>query len=54
MTSPKVTLPKEEEGVDVNGVEWDGAEREEGAANSCCNLNCAPLRFMVATSMAQK
>ena len=34
MTSPKVTLPEEEEGVGVNGVERDGAEWEGGAAES--------------------
>ena len=31
MMSPKDTSP-EEEGRDANGVNWDGAEREEGAA----------------------
>ena len=33
MASPKDTSP-EEEGVDTYGVEQDGAEREEGVAES--------------------
>ena len=33
MMSPKDTLP-EEEGVDADGAEWDGAEREKGAVES--------------------
>ena len=33
MTSPKDTLPEEEE-VDVDGVDRDGAEQEDGAAES--------------------
>ena len=49
MTSPKVTLPEEEEGVDVNGVERDGAEWEGGAAESdYLNRNCASLCLTVA------
>ena len=36
MMSPKVTLPKEEGGADVDGVERDGAEWEGGAAKSDC------------------
>ena len=35
MMSPKDTSP-EEEGRDANGVNWDGAEREEGAAEFVC------------------
>ena len=35
MTSPKDTL-LEEERADVNGVDRDGAKREEGAAESVC------------------
>ena len=31
MTSLKDTSP-EEEGADADGVDWDGAKREEGAA----------------------
>ena len=48
MMSPKVTSPEEEGGVDV-----DGAEREEGAAESNCHdRNYTSLRFTVAASMA--
>ena len=36
MMSPKVTLPKEEEGADVDGTERDGAKWEGGAAKSDC------------------
>ena len=44
MMSPKVTSPKEEGGVDV-----DGAEQEEGAAESDCrDRSWASLRLMVA------
>ena len=35
MMSPKVISP-EEEGMDADGAEWDGAKREEGAAESDC------------------
>ena len=35
MTSPKDTSP-EEEGADAGGVDWDGVERQEGAAKSVC------------------
>ena len=34
MMSPKVTLPEEEGGADVNGAKRDGAEQEGGAAES--------------------
>ena len=45
--SPRVTLPEEEEGADV-----DGAEREGGATESdCLDQNCASLRLTVAQSM---
>ena len=38
MMSLKVTSPEEEGGVDVDGAERDGAEREERAAKSdYCN-----------------
>ena len=48
MTSPKDTS-LEEEGADANGVEWDGAEQEEGAAESNCrDRNWASLHLMVA------
>ena len=48
MTSLKDTSP-EEEGVDVDGAEWDGAKREEGAAKSdYCDRNWASLRLTVA------
>ena len=37
MTSPKDTsLEEEGADVDVDEAEWDGAEREEGAAKSDC------------------
>ena len=35
MTSPKDTS-LEEEGTDADGVNWDGAEQEEGAVESDC------------------
>ena len=48
MMSPSVTLPIEEEGVDV-----DGDERKGGAVESdCLDRNCTSLRFTVAVSMA--
>ena len=34
MMSPKVTLPEEEGGADVNGAKQDGAEQEGGAVES--------------------
>ena len=40
--SPSVTLPIEEEEVDVDGAEQDGAEREGGAAESDCLGETAP------------
>ena len=36
MMSPRVTLPDEEEGADVDGAKRDGAERVEGAIESNC------------------
>ena len=46
--SPKVTSP-EEEGTDADGVERDGAEWEEGAAESDYrDRNWASLRLTVA------
>ena len=48
MMSPKDTSP-EEEGANANGVDQDGAEREEGVAESIyCDRNWASLRLMVA------
>ena len=45
MTSPKDISP-EEEGADANGTKRDGAEWEEGAAESdCCDRNWASLRL---------
>ena len=35
MMSPKDTSPEEEE-ADADGVDQDGAEREEGVAESVC------------------
>ena len=50
--SPIDTLLVEEEGADVDQANRDGVERKGGAADSCCNLNCASLHFTVAASMA--
>ena len=36
MMSPKDTSPEEEE-ADVDGVDRDGAEREEGVVESVCH-----------------
>ena len=48
MLSPKVTLPEEEGGVDVDGAERDGAEWEEEAAESdCCDRSWASLHLTV-------
>ena len=48
MTSLKDTSPEEEE-ADADGVDRDGAEREEGATESiCCDRNWASLRLTVA------
>ena len=39
----------EKEGVDVDGAERNGVEREGGAAEfDYCDLNCASLGLMVA------
>ena len=47
--SPRDTSLEEEEGVDVDGAEWDGAEREEGAVESYCrDRNWVSLRLTVA------
>ena len=47
--SPKVTLPEEEGGADVDGAEQDGAEWEGGAAEfDCRDRSWASLRLMVA------
>ena len=49
MTSPRVTLPEEEEGVDVDGAEQDGVEREGGVAKSDYrDRNYASLHLTVA------
>ena len=45
MMSPIDTLLVEEEGADVDQANRDGVERKGGAADSCCNLNCASLCF---------
>ena len=48
MMSPKDTSP-EEEGAVADGVDQDGAEREEGAAKSISrNQNWASLHLTVA------
>ena len=52
MMSPRVTSLVEKEGANVDGADWDGAEREGGAADpDYLNLNCASLRLTVAASM---
>ena len=49
MMSPRVTLPIEEEGVDVDGAERDGVEWEgEAAESDFRDLNCASLRLTIA------
>ena len=46
--SPKDTSPEKEE-ADADGVDWDGAEREEGVVESVCrDRNWASLCLMVA------
>ena len=46
--SPSDTSLEEEEGVDMDGAEWEG-----GTAKSVCrDLNCALIRLTVAASMA--
>ena len=48
MTSPKDTS-LEEERVDVDGIDRDGAEREEGVIESVCRgQNWVSLRLTVA------
>ena len=42
----------EEEGADVDEADQDGVKREGRAADSCRDLNCTSLRFMIAASMA--
>ena len=52
MMSPSDTSLKEEEGVDVDGANRDGVEREGGAAESVSrDLNYASLRLTIAASM---
>ena len=49
MMSPKVILPEEEGGVDLDGAEWDGAKRKEGAAEyDCRDRSWASLCLTVA------
>ena len=49
MISPRDTSLKEEGGADVDGVERDGAEREEGAVESDYrDRSWASLRLTVA------
>ena len=49
MTSPRDISLVEEEGIDVDGAERNGAKREGGAAEfDYRNLNCTSLRLMVA------
>ena len=42
--SPRVTLPIEDEGADVDGAEWEGGPTE----SDCRDLNYASLRLTVA------
>ena len=45
MMSPKVTMPEEEEGADMDGAKRDGAEQEGGATEfDCRDQNWASLR----------
>ena len=49
MMSSKVTSPKEEGGVDVDGAKRDGVEREGGAVESDCrDRSWGSLRLTVA------
>ena len=49
MMSPSDTSLVEDEGMDVDEAERDGAEREGGAAESVyCDLNWASLHLTVA------
>ena len=49
MMSPKVTLPEEEGGADVDGAKRDGVEREGGAVGfDCHDRSWASLRLTVA------
>ena len=52
MMSFKNTSLEEEEGADVGRAERDGVRREGGVESCYRDLNCALLRFTVATSMA--
>ena len=53
MTSLRVTLLAENEGVDVDGADRDGAEQVGGAADpACLDLNYASLHLTVVVSMA--
>ena len=51
--SLKVTLPVEEEGVDVDGANRNGTKwKGEDADLDCLDLNCALLHLTIAASMA--
>ena len=50
--SSKVISLEEEEGVDVGRAKRDGVGQEGGVESCCHDLNCASLRFTVASSMA--
>ena len=52
MMSPSDTALMEDEGVDVNRANRDGAGRVGAAEFVYHDLNCASLRFTVAASMA--
>ena len=53
MISSRVTSPVKEEGVDMDGADWDEVQRQEGAADpDFLDLNCASLRLTIAVSMA--
>ena len=53
MMSPSDTSLVEEERVDVDWANRDGAGRVGATESICCDLNCVSLRFTLAVSMAQ-
>ena len=46
-------MPVKEEGLDMDGADRDGVERQEGVADpDFLDLNCTSLRLTIAVSMA--
>ena len=46
MMSPRLTLPVEKEGPDVDGADQDGVKQEGGATDpDCLDLNYVSLRL---------